>query len=341
MRLSPTGHSPEFCDLTLLHKVMRTCAGIVVALALCGTSAAFAADAFPSRPVKIICVYPAGGGIDIVMRAVAQKLSMDWGSPVVVENIAGAGTTVGTAAVAKAAPDGYTLLATDTSFSIAASFYDTLPYDPAKSLAPISMFAIASHGLVVNASFPAHSVKELVAYAKANPGKTLFATPGPGTIDHLGWALLNKETNDSIVVVPYKGSGGALVDIVAGRVQAYSGATGTLVSYVKSGQLRALATFESDRTKVMPDVPTIAEAGFPDLTMNAWYGLFAPAGTPRDVIEKINDGLAKSLATKEVQDTLALLGNVPVLGIGPEKFTAFLKSDIEKWRKAVLIAGKN
>lgn len=323
---------------------MKLIAGFATActLLVAQVGEAVAADQYPSRPVKIVCVYPAGGAIDIVMRAVAPKLSEAWKVPVIVENVAGAGTTMGAAAVAKAAADGYTVLATDTSYSIAASFYPSLPYDPAKDLVPVSMFAIASHGLVTNPSFPAKSVAELVAYAKANPGKLLFATPGPGTIDHLGWAMLNKVANNGIVVVPYKGSaGGALLDVVAGRVQAYSGATGTLASYVKNGQLRGLATFETDRTSVLPNVPTIAEAGYPDLTMNAWYGLFVPAGTPRAIIEEVNSQIQKVLPTEQIKDTLAKLGNKPIVGVGPDQFAKFLKSDFEKWHDAVQIAGTN
>ena len=320
---------------------MKFLAGVLTFCALLATQlgAATAAD-YPNRPVKIICVYPAGGGLDIVLRSIAQKLSAAWGKPVIIENVAGAGTTLGAAAAAKAAADGYTILATDISFSIAASFYDKLPYDSAKDLTPISMIATASHALVVTSSFPVHSVNELIAHTKANPGKAMFATPGPGTIDHLGWALLNKIAGGSIVAVPYKGSAGSLIDVVAGRVEIYSGATGTLVNYVKSGKLRPLAVFEKERTKVLPDVPTIAELGLPNLEMNAWYGLFAPAGTPREIIDEINKEVAKSLATKDVQDTLALLGNAQVTGVGPDEFREFLKADFVKWREAVALAGK-
>lgn len=315
----------------------------VGALALCmlfATQEVEAADPYPNRSVKVICVYPAGGGLDIVMRSIGQKLSQAWGRPVIVQNVAGAGTTLGAATAAKAPPDGYTILATDISFSIAASFYEKLPYDPAKDLTPISMIATASHAIVVNSSLPVNSVGELIAYAKANPSKALYATPGPGTIDHLAWAQINKIAGGSIVAVPYKGSAASLVDVVAGRVQIYSGATGTLVNYVRSGQLRPLAVFETDRAKVLPDVPTIAEAGQPDLLMNAWYGLFAPAGTPREIIDQINTQVAKALESKDVQDTLALLGNAPIFGVGPEQFQKFLKTDFDKWHKVVAVAGK-
>ena len=313
------------------------------ALALCAlfvTHAANAADSYPSRPVKIICVYPAGGGLDILMRAIGQKLSQVWQRPVIIENVAGAGTTIGAAAAAKATPDGYTILATDTSFSIAASFYPKLPYDSAKDLAPISMFATASHVIVVNSSLPVTSVSELIAFAKANPQKAFYATPGPGTLDHLAWAQINKIAGGNIVAVPYKGSAASLIDVVAGRVKIYSGATGTVVQYVKSGQLRPLAVFEDERAKVLPDVPTIAEAGQPDLLMNAWYGLFAPAGTTREVIDEINMQVAKAIETKDVQDTLALLGNAPIVGIGPDKFEKILKEDFVKWKNIVALEGK-
>jgi tripartite-type tricarboxylate transporter receptor subunit TctC len=314
-----------------------------VVLALCTlliNHVAEAADAYPSRPVRIICVYPAGGGLDIVMRAIGQKLSQTWGRPVIVENVAGAGTTLGAAATAKATPDGYTILATDISFSIAASFYPKLPYDSIKDLTPISMFATASHAIVVNSSVPVKSVSELIAYAKANPQKAFYATPGPGTIDHLAWAQINKIAGGTIVAVPYKGSAGSLIDVVAGRVQIYSGATGTVVQYIKSGQLRALAVFEDERAQVLPDVATIAEAGQPDLLMNAWYGLFAPAGTPREIVDEINTQVTKAIETKDVQDTLALLGNAPIVGFGPDKFEKFLKADIDKWRKVVALDDK-
>jgi tripartite-type tricarboxylate transporter receptor subunit TctC len=319
---------------------MRLFAGVLALCTLFATHPVQAADVYPSRPVKVICVYPAGGGLDILMRAIGHKLSEAWGRPVIVENVAGAGTTLGAAAAAKATPDGYTILATDISFSIAASFYEKLPYDSAKDLTPISMIATASHAIVVNPSLPVKSVSELIAYAKANPGKALYATPGPGTIDHLAWAQINKIAGGDIIAVPYKGSAASLIDVVAGRVQIYSGATGTLVNYSKSGQLRPLAVFESDRAKVLPDVPTIAEAGQPDLLMNAWYGLFAPAGTPREIIDQINTQVAKALETKDVQDTLALLGNAPIFGVGPDQFEKFLKTDFDKWRKAVALAGK-
>jgi tripartite-type tricarboxylate transporter receptor subunit TctC len=316
---------------------------LVAALTLCAlfaTHAVEAADAYPSRPIKVICVYPAGGGLDLVMRSIGQKLAQAWGRPIIIENAAGAGTTYGTATAAKALPDGYTILATDISFSIAASFYEKLPYDSVKDLTPISMMATASHTIVVNPSLPVRSVSELIAYAKANAGKGLYATPGSGTIDHLAWAQINKIVGGGIVAVPYKGSAGSLIDVVAGRVQIYSGATGTLVNYAKSGQLRPLAVFESDRAKVLPDVPTISEAGQPDLLMNAWYGLFAPAGTPREIVDEINTQVAKALKTTDVQDALNLLGNAPIFGVGPDQFRKFLKTDLEKWHKVVETVGK-
>lgn len=313
---------------------------IVLGSVFVGALTAQAGSDYPTRPVKIICVYPAGGGLDIVMRAIGQKLSQSWGQPVIIQNVAGAGTTLGAADAAKSPPDGYTILATDISYSIAASFYKKLPYDPAKDLTPIAMIATASHAIVVHPSLPVKSVGELIAYVKANPGKVFYATPGPGTIDHLAWAQISKITGGAISAVPYKGSAASLVDVVAGRVQVYSGATGTLVNYVKAGKLRPLAVFETDRAKVLPEVPTIAEAGQPDLVMNAWYGLFTPAGTPKTIIEEVNAQVTKALETEEVQQTLARLGNAPISGVGPDKFQKFLTKDLEKWRRIVALAGQ-
>lgn len=300
-----------------------------------------AAAAFPEKGkvVKIICVYPAGGGIDIVMRRVAQELTKAWGSAIIIENHAGAGTTIGTTMVAKAAPDGYTLLATDVSFSIAASLYAKLQYDPQKGLAPVSLFASVSQVLAVNPAFPVNSLKELVAYAKTNPAKVLYATAGIGTPPHLTWARLKELTGTDIVSVSYKGASQSLLDVVAGQVQVYSGATGTVVSYVKAGKLRALAVLDKQRAKMLPDVPTATEAGVPGLEVNSWYGLFAPAGTPPEIVKQINADLMKALKTPEVLTVLENLGNAPIYDVGPAEFTTFLKADLVKWKKAVDAAG--
>lgn len=302
---------------------------------------ATATAAFPGngKIVKIICVYPAGGGIDIVMRSVAQVLTKTWESTIIIENHAGAGTTIATTLVAKSPADGYTLLATDVSFSIAASLYAKLQYDPQNDLAPVSLFASVSQVLAVNSAFPVNSLKELIDYAKANPAKVLYATAGVGTPPHLTWARLKELTGTDIAQVSYKGASQSLLDVVAGRVQVYSGATGTVVPYVKAGKLRALAVLDKQRSKMLPDVPTATEAGVPGLEVNAWYGLFAPAGTPPEIVNQISVDLTKALHAPEVLSVLESLGNAPIYNIGPDKFTAFLKADLLKWKKAVDAAG--
>lgn len=300
-----------------------------------------ATAAFPEKGkiIKIICVYPAGGGIDIVMRSVAQELMKTWGNTIIIENHAGAGTTIGTTLAVKSAPDGYTLLATDVSFSIAASLYAKLQYDPLKDLAPVSLFASVSQVLAVNPALSVHSLKELVDYAKANPAKVLYATAGVGTPPHLTWARLKELTGVDIVQVTYKGAAQSLLDTVAGRVQVYSGATGTVVPYVRAGKLRALAVLDKQRAKMLPEVPTATEAGVPGLEVNSWYGLFAPAGTPPEVVEQIHADLIKALHVPSVLNVLESLGNSPIYDVGPDAFATFLKSDLVKWKKAVDAAG--
>jgi tripartite-type tricarboxylate transporter receptor subunit TctC len=193
--------------------------------------------------------------------------------------------------------------------------------------------------LVVNPKLPVHSVKELIAYTRKNPDKVLYATAGVGTPPHLTLARFNKAAGVNIIGVPYKGAAQSLLDVVAGREQVYSGAFGTVVPFVKSGKLRALAVLDKHRSKVLPDVPTIAEAGLPGVEVNAWYGLLAPKGTPREIVDKIAKAVAQAVVTPEVEQTLKKLGNSPVTDMGPDKFAAFLKSDFPKWADAVKAAG--
>lgn len=312
---------------------------LVAAVAIALNGAIFAAQIYPARVVRIICIYPAGGGLDIVIRAVAQKLSAAWGHPVIIENQPGAGTTIGTAYVAKANPDGYTLLATDVSFSISPSLYSRLSYSPASDLAPISLFAEVSQIMAVNPSLPVHSVAELIGYAKAHPGQVLYATAGAGTPPHLTMARFTKRAGVNLVGVPYKGAAESLRDVVAGREQVYSGALGTAVPFVKTGQLRALAVLDSRRSHLLPNVPTISEAGLSGLEVNAWYGLFAPKGTPAEILNVIDKGVTDALQSDQVMRTLDTLGDEPVKGVGPQQFSEFLKSDFVKWKDAVQAAG--
>jgi tripartite-type tricarboxylate transporter receptor subunit TctC len=311
----------------------------LVALATAACSAAIAAGpVYPDKPVRVVVVYPPGGGIDIVVRAIGQKLADVWGPPMIVDNRPGAGTTIGAAIVAKAPADGYTLLATDVSFAITPTLYPQLPYDPVKDFAPVSLLNLVTDILVVHPSLPANSVKELIAYAKANPGKVLYASAGNGTLNHLAPEMLKSMAGIDLVHVPYKGAVAALADVISGREQIYIGALVTTVPHIKSGRLRALAITGKKRSSVFPDLPTVAEQGLRDYDVSAWYGLLAPAGTPRPIIEKINAEVRKALQSPDIQQRLAADGSESV-GSSPEEFGKFIQVEIAKWGKAVKAAG--
>lgn len=297
-----------------------------------------AAIEYPTKPVRLVVVYPPGGGIDILARVIGPQLTEAWGVSIVVDNRPGAGTTIGAATAAKAAPDGYTLLMTDVSFAITPSLYANLPYDPQKSFSPISLLNLVTDVLVVHPSLPVTSVKELVSYAKANPGKILYASAGNGTLNHLAPEMLKAMAGIDLVHVPYKGALAALADVISGREQLYIGALVSTVPHIKSGRLRALAITGKKRSAMLPDLPTVAESGLPDYDVSAWYGLLAPAGTPRGVLDKINSQVRKAIQSKEVQLQLAQQGAEPVGGT-PEEFKTFLATEIRKWAAAVKIAG--
>ncbi|HSQ05160.1 MAG TPA: tripartite tricarboxylate transporter substrate binding protein [Burkholderiales bacterium] len=298
-----------------------------------------AAAGYPEKPIRIVVVYPPGGGIDILARALGQKLSDAWGQPIIVDNRPGAGTTIGAAIVAKAAPDGYTLLATDVSYSITPSLYGReLPYDPLKDLAPIVLLNLVTDVLVVHPSLPVKSVKELIAYAKANPGKILYASAGNGTLNHLAPEMFKAMAGIDMVHVPYKGAVAAVADVMSGREQVYIGALASTVPHIKSGRLRALAITGARRSQVLPELPTVIEAGLAGYDVNSWYGLLAPAGTPRPIIDKVNDEVRKALRTSDIQERLAADGSVAVGG-SPKEFGSFIAAEMKKWGKVVKSAG--
>lgn len=297
-----------------------------------------AALEYPVRPVRLVVVYPPGGGIDILARIMSQQLSTAWGQPVVVDNRPGAGTTIGAAIVAKAAADGHTLLMTDVSFAITPSLYTSLPYDPKRSFAPVTLVNLVTDVLVVHPSLPATSLKELISYAKANPGKVLYASAGNGTLNHLAPEMLKAMAGIDLVHVPYKGAIAALTDVISGREQVYIGALASTVPHIKSGRLRAIAITGKARAPLLGDLPTIAESGLPHYDVSAWYGVLAPAGTPRAAVDRINSHIRKTVESREMQQQLAEQGSETVAGT-PEHFTAFLDVEIRKWAAAVKSAG--
>jgi tripartite-type tricarboxylate transporter receptor subunit TctC len=293
---------------------------------------------YPTKPIRLVVVYPPGGGIDILARSMGQQLVEAWGVPIVVDNRPGAGTTIGAATAAKAAPDGYTLLMTDVSFAITPSLYTRLSYDAQKSFAPVSLLNLVTDVLVVHPALPVTSVKELIAHAKANPGKILYASAGNGTLNHLAPEMLKAMAGIDLVHVPYKGALAALADVVSGSAPVYIGALASTVPHITAGRLRALAITGKKRSPLLPNLATVAESGLPDYDVSAWYGLLAPAGTPRQVVERINAQVRTAIQSKEVQQQLALQGAEPVAG-SPEEFKAFIAKEISKWAAAVKAAG--
>jgi len=308
----------------------------VVAVASLATMAI--AQPYPNRPIKMIVPFAPGGATDIIARTVAQKLSDRMGQPVVVENKPGAGTTVGNAEVAKARPDGYTLLFAPTPFVISQVVYPTLPYDPRKDFAPVSLLATSPFILVTNASITARNVGELVAQAKAKPGALTFCSAGNGTVPHLAGELFKLRAGVDIVHVPYKGGGPAIVDLVGGQVNMMFATPIEVAQHVQSGKLRVLATTSLKRLPAFADVPTLDESGYPGFEVASFFGVLAPAGTPSDIVARLAADLATVMELPDVRERFAAQSadaNVQ----GPEAFGKFLEAQRVKWADIVKRSG--
>lgn len=264
-----------------------------------------AAQAFPERPIKLVVPFAVGGGTDILAREIAPKLGEALGQPVVIENRGGAGGNIGSDAVAKSAPDGYTILFGSNSLSINAGLYKNLPFDPIKSFSPIGVVATAPLVLVTNPALSIHSVRDLIAQAKAKPGTMNWSAPGSGTPHHLASELFNKLTGANLTHIQYKGGGPAINDLLGGHTQASILTLASVKQFITAGKLRPLGVATAKRTPLLPDVPTIAEAGVPGYQVELWYGLFAPAGTPDGVVQALNAALNNLLADKNVQSRFA------------------------------------
>ena len=298
-----------------------------------GLTHAIAQTGFPSRSIRIVVPNSPGGTADTVGRLLAHGLTERLGRPVLVDNRPGAGTIIGTEIVAKAPPDGSTLLMSPTTLAINPASYKKLPYEAARDFAPISQIASIPSVLVVHPSVPAKSVKELIALARERPGEILYGSPGHGTIPHLTIELLASMAKIRLLHVPYKGAAPARVDLTAGRV-----AMATIIAYVPDGKLRALGVTSARRSASAPDIPTIAESGLPGFEMVQWYGLLAPAGTPRDIIARLHGETVAVLRRADVKDHLARNGG-EVVGSSPDQFAVFLKSETAKMAKVVKAAG--
>jgi tripartite-type tricarboxylate transporter receptor subunit TctC len=288
------------------------------------------APAWPSKPVKIVVPSPPGGSTDQIARAMGQKLSVAWGQPVVIENKPGAGLTLGADYVAKAPNDGYTLLMGAVHHSIAQKVYKKLPYDFGRDLAPITVLAIVPNVLIVSASNPAKNVKELIAQAKAEPGKLSYGSTGAGTAHHLIGEQFNDMAGTDVLHVAYKGSSPALVDLMGGQITMMFDTVASCLPLIKGGKLRPLAVATAKRSSALPDVPTLSESGLTGFDIATWFGFMAPAGTPKEVIDKIYLDSAKILATPEMKKQWLDMGAEPV-GSTPAEMSAQIKSEMEKF----------
>ena len=304
-------------------------------------SAAHAAeDAYPSKSIRIIITVAPGGGSDITARTVAQKLTESWKQQVIVDNRPGGNGIIGMEIGAHANPDGYTLiLGTIGPVAVNPSLYSKLPYDPVKDFAPIARGVSALNMLVAHPSLPVQSVKELIGYAKANPGKVNFGSSGVGFADHLAGELFNTLAGVKMTHIPYKGGAPAMIDLLAGNVQFIFATVSTAITYVKAGRIRAIAVTSAKRVEQFSDLPTIAEAGVPGFAVDNWYGFFAPRGTPKPVITKLHAEINRILLVPDEKDRLAALGIFPFLMPTPDAFGDYIKDEIKKYSKVVRDSG--
>jgi tripartite-type tricarboxylate transporter receptor subunit TctC len=313
---------------------LRALAVFVAALA----ATVAAAQSYPSRPVRIIVPFAAGGPADIYARVVGEKLQTSLGQPFVVENRPGGGAIVGTDAAAKSAPDGYTLLMMSNTHTVNESLFAEKPYQLMRDLTPVAPINYSDLLLVVHPSVPANTLAEFIALAKAKPGGLNYASSGPGTPYHMAGELFKTMAGVDIVHVPYKGSAGARTDILGGQVQMMFDAITTMAPNVRAGKLKGLATSGKSRSPVLPEVPTVSEAGVPGYEAVIWLGIMAPAGTPRPIVEKLNAEITRAVNAPEMREAWSKQGAV-AMSMTPDEFARFMREDIEKWARIVKISG--
>jgi len=315
-----------------------SCRVLLLAALVFGAGASAQQSSWPNKPIRLLVGAPPGGGNDIMARLIAQKLSEGLGQQVVVENRPGAGATLATDLVAKSAPDGYTLFMTPSAHAISPSIYRKLPFDPVKDFVAIGQMATVPLVVIVNASFPAASLRELIALARARPGSINFGSGGSGSSQHLATEFLKSLAGIDMVHVPYKGSGQAIPDLIGGQIQLMIEPLPSALPHIRGGKVRALALTARQRVASLPDVPTAEEAGLPGFEVTAWYGLLAPVGTPAEVVAKLNAEMNKALAQPAMRDSLAAQGAIPVSG-PPQQFMDLIVAEIAKWRPIIQKAG--
>ncbi|MBV7486051.1 tripartite tricarboxylate transporter substrate binding protein [Bordetella sp. BOR01] len=317
----------------------RYAAALIAALAF--TVAVTAqAGAYPTKPVRIVAPAPPGGGTDFLARLLGRYWTENTGQPVVTDNITGANGNIGAAQVSRAEPDGATLLMSYVGTqSINPALYKSMPYDPKKDLEPIAELASYPFVIAVNPDVPAHSIKELIQYAKANKNELSFGSAGVGSGGHLVGEMFNKRNGTNIMHVPYRGSAPAITDLLAGQLQVVFDTLNTVGPFIKTGKIRALAVTSDARIESFPDIPTVAEAGHPDMVISGWYGLFAPKSTPAALLQSINDGVGGILRTQDYQDKVRTAGYVPSSPQSTEQFRTFVDDETKRWSELAKSSG--
>jgi len=320
----------------LFARVLRA---FVFSLSLAAGIAHAADPSWPTRPIHFVVPYPPGGPLDTVARLTAQKVSADLGQPIVVDNKPGAGGNIGAEFVARAAPDGYTLLlGAVATHAINPTLYRSIPYDAQRDFEPVTQLASTPNVLIVNPSLPVKDVREFIAYAKAHPGALNFGSGSTGSAGHLAGELFKRMAGIEMTHVPYKGAAPAMQDLVAGQVQVMFDNLASALTQIKAGRVRALAVTTAQRTQLAPDLPTIAESGLPGFDINTWFGVFAPGGTPAPIVDRLHDELAHALADPDVRAAMVKLGAEPV-GSTPAQFAAYIRSEAAKYARVIKASG--
>ncbi|MFM9887870.1 MAG: Bug family tripartite tricarboxylate transporter substrate binding protein [Burkholderiales bacterium] len=323
----------------MLQKLIGFAIALAPIIANAQVPASGSAPSFPNKPIRLIVPFPPGGAVDILGRAMAQKLTENLAQNVFVDNRVGGAGAVGSEAAAKSAPDGYTLLmGSTTTISINPSLFPKLPYEPSRDFVPVTLVAFVPHLLVVNAGIPAANLREFIAHAKARPGQLNYASAGNGTPHHIAAEMFKQMAGVDLVHIPYKGTGPAVPDLIAGQVSFMSVEILAAMPHVKAGKLRALGIATSSRNPSAPEIPTVSEAGLPGFEVTSWYGILAPAGTPKPITERLAAEMTKAIATPDLSERLSSLGATPV-GNTPDEFGAHLRRESEKWAKAVKASG--
>ena len=305
---------------------------------LAGSSSAHAADPYPSKPVKIIFGFPAASATDVIARAIGQKLSDKWGQPVIIDNRPGAGGNLGSEVAARQPADGYTIFFGTVANAISTSYYSKLNYDYLKDFTPITLVATTPLVLVANNNVPVKTVKELIDYAKANPGKLNFGSGGPGTSNHLAGEMFKSATGTELIHIPYKGTPAAYTDLMSGRIQLMFDNIVAVMPHIKAGALKAIAVTSSQRSPSLAHVPTVAESGIAGFEAVSWIGALVPVGTPKDIVDKLHTDFVAVLRMPDIQERLAQLGGI-VVGNTQEQFATWNRDEIAKWARAVKQSG--